>query len=54
MGAFPPGRVQSVALKLVVDREKEIEAFIPVEYWNIQAFFKGRKIEFLFRCFSIL
>ncbi len=29
------GRVQSVALKLVVDREKEIEAFIPVEYWNI-------------------
>ncbi len=31
------GRVQSVALKLVVDREKEIEAFIPVEYWNIGA-----------------
>lgn len=31
------GRVQSVALKLVVDREKEIEAFKPVEYWNIAA-----------------
>lgn len=31
------GRVQSVALKLVVDREKEIEAFKPVEYWNIGA-----------------
>lgn len=31
------GRVQSVALKLVVDREKEIEAFKPVEYWNIVA-----------------
>lgn len=31
------GRVQSVALKLVVDREKEIEAFKPVEYWNIRA-----------------
>ncbi len=31
------GRVQSVALKLVVDREKEIEAFIPQEYWTIQA-----------------
>ncbi len=31
------GRVQSVALKLVVDREKEIEAFVPVEYWNIGA-----------------
>lgn len=29
------GRVQSVALKLVVDREKEIDAFTPVEYWNI-------------------
>lgn len=31
------GRVQSVALKLVVDREKEIDAFTPVEYWNIGA-----------------
>jgi DNA topoisomerase-1 len=31
------GRVQSVALKLVVDREKEIEAFKPVEYWNVGA-----------------
>lgn len=34
-GAVSAGRVQSVALKLVVDREKEIEAFIPVEYWNL-------------------
>lgn len=32
------GRVQSVALKFVVDREKEIDAFIPVEYWTIRAF----------------
>ena len=31
------GRVQSVAVKLVVDREKEIEAFKPVEYWSIDA-----------------
>ncbi|MBR2614170.1 MAG: type I DNA topoisomerase [Clostridia bacterium] len=31
------GRVQSVALKLVVDREREIKAFVPVEYWNIRA-----------------
>lgn len=31
------GRVQSVALKLVVDREKEIEAFKPEEYWPITA-----------------
>lgn len=29
------GRVQSVAVKLIVDREKEIEDFIPEEYWNI-------------------
>jgi DNA topoisomerase-1 len=31
------GRVQSVALKLVVDREREIEAFVPQEYWKIIA-----------------
>lgn len=31
------GRVQSVAVKLIVDRENEIEAFVPEEYWNIYA-----------------
>ena len=31
------GRVQSVALRLIVDREKEIEAFVPQEYWSIEA-----------------
>ena len=31
------GRVQSVAVKLVVDREREIEAFKPVEYWSLTA-----------------
>jgi DNA topoisomerase-1 len=31
------GRVQSVALRLVVDRDKEIEAFVPVEYWTLDA-----------------
>ena len=31
------GRVQSVALKMVVDREREIKAFVPKEYWNIKA-----------------
>lgn len=39
------GRVQSVALKLVVDREKEIEAFKSVEYWNIFANLQGKKGE---------
>ena len=31
------GRVQSVALRLVVDREREIGAFVPVEYWSIES-----------------
>ena len=31
------GRVQSVAVRLVVDREREIEAFVPQEYWTIEA-----------------
>lgn len=43
------GRVQSVALKLVVDREKEIVAFKPVEYWNLAAFLKTGEEERPFR-----
>ena len=53
------GRVQSVAVKLVVDREREIEDFVPTEYWSVAAkcefdkksfdsgltFFNGEKIE---------
>jgi len=35
------GRVQSVALKLVCDREREIEKFVPVEYWNVFARLAG-------------
>ena len=35
------GRVQSAALKLVVDREREIKAFKPQEYWSIEGIFKG-------------
>ena len=31
------GRVQSVALKIIVDREREIEKFVPTEYWTIEA-----------------
>jgi len=34
------GRVQSVALRLIIDREREIEAFVPVEYWTIHAEFR--------------
>jgi DNA topoisomerase-1 len=36
-GARSAGRVQSVALRLIVEREAEIEAFNPVEYWSIDA-----------------
>lgn len=43
------GRVQSVALKLVVDREKEIRAFKPVEYWNLAAILKTDEEERNFR-----
>lgn len=38
-GGKSAGRVQSVALKLIVDREREIEAFVPEEYWTITAKF---------------
>ena len=36
------GRVQSVALRLIVDREREIGAFKPEEYWNIHAFLSSQ------------
>ena len=38
-GGKSAGRVQSVALKLIVDREREINAFVPEEYWTITAKF---------------
>src|SRR5207245_1412977 len=31
------GRVQSVAVRLLVEREREIQAFVPVEYWSLEA-----------------
>lgn len=37
------GRVQSVALKLIVEREEAIEAFKPEEYWNLGAVLEGKK-----------
>ena len=36
-GKLSAGRVQSSALKIIVDREKEIKAFIPEEYWSVSA-----------------
>ena len=40
------GRVQSVALKLIVEREKEIQAFVPKEYWTVDAKFRKDGIPF--------
>ena len=45
IGAKSAGRVQSVALKLIVDREREIEAFVPEEYWKIIAIFPDYEAE---------
>ncbi|CDZ80746.1 DNA topoisomerase 1 [Candidatus Rubidus massiliensis] len=45
------GRVQSVALKLVVDREKEIQAFKPTEYWNIGAILEPQTKEKHFKAY---
>ncbi len=39
------GRVQSVALRLICEREDEIEAFVPVEYWSITARLQGKQID---------
>ncbi len=52
------GRVQSIALRFVVEREKEIQAFVPVEYWSIDALLgkvklKGAKGEFTARLAKI-
>ncbi|MBI2633774.1 MAG: type I DNA topoisomerase, partial [Parcubacteria group bacterium] len=37
------GRVQSAALRLIVEREKEIQSFVPQEYWEIEAKLKPKK-----------
>jgi len=39
------GRVQSVAVRLVVEREREIKAFVPIEYWSIEAELAKREPE---------
>ena len=44
-GGLSAGRVQSVAVRLVVEREREIEAFVPEEYWKITGYFTVRPEE---------
>ena len=48
-GAKSAGRVQSVALRLVVDREREIEAFKPQEYWSVNANMEHDGVAFIAR-----
>jgi DNA topoisomerase I len=48
-GAKSAGRVQSVALRLVVDREREIEAFKPQEYWSVIANMEYDSVGFIAR-----
>ena len=43
------GRVQSVALKLVVDREKEIQNFVPEEYWTLNVEFENQGLKPVFK-----
>ena len=47
-GRLSAGRVQSVALRLIVEREREIDAFIPVEYWSIHGEFKPEGLKSTF------
>lgn len=47
-GRLSAGRVQSVALRLIVDREREIEEFVPMEYWSIHAEFQPEKLKSTF------
>ncbi|MBQ2271942.1 MAG: type I DNA topoisomerase [Clostridia bacterium] len=46
------GRVQSVATRWVVDREREIEAFVPQEYWNLDAAFRNGAKEYTARFYG--
>lgn len=44
-GRLSAGRVQSVALRLVVEREREIDAFVPEEYWTVEAEFRPQGLK---------
>ncbi|ADW69794.1 type I DNA topoisomerase [Granulicella tundricola] len=47
------GRVQTVALRLIVEREREINAFVPVEYWTVDAVLQAEKTSFTARLTGI-
>lgn len=47
------GRVQSAALKIICDREQEIETFKPKEYWTIECILEKNKSKFLVKLYSV-
>ena len=53
-GSKSAGRVQSVALKLITEREHEIESFKPEEYWTIDASFKNSKDKSIFSKLNLI
>ncbi len=52
-GFLSAGRVQSVALRLIVDREREIQNFIPKKYWTIRIFLEKNGTRFFLNLISI-
>ena len=51
--ALSAGRVQSVALRLICDREEEIRNFVPREYWTVEGTFKKENVEFPSKLWSV-
>lgn len=51
--ALSAGRVQSVALRLLVEREDEIEAFVPQEYWTLEGQFESEGARFKAMLYSV-
>ena len=46
------GRVQSVALRLIVEREREIEKFVPTEYWSVEAKLMAERKSFIAKLYG--
>jgi len=51
--ALSAGRVQSVALRLIVEREQAIEAFVPQEYWTVEGQFESEAAKFKAMLYSL-
>ncbi|MBF6594586.1 MAG: type I DNA topoisomerase [Thermaceae bacterium] len=51
--ALSAGRVQSVALRLIVEREQAIEAFVPQEYWTVEGQFESEAAKFKAMLYSV-